>query len=618
MGRSFYSSRMKQTVLQKGPEARRRILLGLMFLTPLLFLRSAYDPFNMPKLWLVMVGVAVVAAIRAIEILQGAERSGLRLVAMPAAAVAGSLLVGTLLSPHRVWSLIGDHFRYTGFVPYLVVIAAGVLVADAFRRDARPLAWVLATSGAVAGGYAVIQVAGLDPFEWSVMNLGATTLGNTNFSGAFFAICLPVAVSLVLVEREKRLLVAGCIVLIGAGWIISQSEAAWAAGVAGVVVLAGCLLASRWPPARLIGLAAAGLIGAAGVGFVVVAMTDEPPGSIPESIRRRAEWWEASSRMVATSPLFGRGPNSFAIEHTHHRDIEDVAAVGFEVTDDPHSLLFSLATAAGLLGVVAFLIFTRSIVVNVLKVGPGHVIGIGFAGAATAYLVQSLLSVDVIPLRFVGWTALGASAAAIAPVVSSNKVFAEKKKKKSRKIAEPLDALPAVAAIILTAGGGIAWATGLLFADIAFQRGLSPASGGASAQENFRSAIAFRETNDTYRREYGSLLGANATRQALEEGGDEEVARQFLQEAEQALSFVEHFPHANSVLVYARVMRDWAQVDASAEARALELYERAAELDPYNFRIFDEAAAAALTFGRDELALELRDRSSDLQQSAED
>lgn len=608
---------MKQTVLRKGPEIRRRILLILTFLTPLLFVRNAYDVFNVPKLWLLMVGLAFVGAIRAIEFLQGAGRFT-PAIALPAAAVAGSLIVGTLLSPYQVWSLIGDHSRFTGLVPYLVVIGLGVLIADGFRGDTAPLAWAFTAAGAVAGLYAVIQVVGLDPLEWSQMNQATTTIGNTNFAGAFFAICLPVGLGLFLEEKDRRLLVGGLTVFIAAGWVGARSEAAWAAGAAGLFAFGGIVLSTRWARVRVVGLFIAAAIATAGVGLVVAAMADAPRNFIPSTIERRAEWWQASLRMTAESPLFGRGPNSFAIEHTHHRDVDDVIAVGSDVTDDPHSLPLSFLIAGGILGAASFLVVAGWVLLSVLKLDSAHVLGAGFAGAASAYLIQSLLSVDVITLRFAGWAALGATAAALAPPpLVESKAFFRKKKRNSREIAEPLKALPVVAAIIVVASVAVWWSTGFLFADIAFRRALSSTSSGASAQEDFRSAIRFRESNDTYRREYAKLLGANAIRQALDEDGDEIMARKFLQEAEENLSFVEYLPHANSVFVYARVIRDWAEFDPSSETRALALYERAAQLDPYNFLILEEAARVALSWGREDAAQQLSERAAFLRALAD-
>lgn len=612
---------MRQTVLRKGPELRRRILLGVVFLTPLLFVRSAYDPFNVPKLWILMVGVVIVGAIRGVEVLQGSDRSGFNLMIVPASAVAGALLVGTLLSPYRIWSLIGDHSRFTGLVPYLVVIALGVLVADAFRGDVRLLAWALVGSGAVAGVYAVVQVLGLDPFEWSNTNQAVVTIGNTNFSGAFFAICLPVALGLVLVEQDRQPIAAGLAALVATGWLLARSEAAWAAGLAGLLVLGGVFLSVRWGAARFAGLVAAGVIAVAGVGVVALAMAGEPPDFIPATIERRAEWWEASLRMTAASPVFGHGPNSFAIEHTQYRDIDDALAVGFDVTDDPHSVPLSFLTAAGLFGIVGFIVFAGWVVVVLARADPNQRLGVAFGAAAIVYLVQSLLSVDVVTLRFAAWTVIGGMAAGLAPPAPApTRAYVGKKTKKKAKMRqapEPLKGLPGVVAVILVAGGAIAWASGFLSADVSFRRGLSLAAGGApGAKEALESAVSFRDGNYTYRGQYGSLLGGNAVQEGLSDEGDRRVARDLLQEAHEAFAFIDRLPHANSVVAYARVMRDWAtKVDESAEDEALALYDRAFELDPNNFRILDEQAAAADAFGRPDLAADLTAQAETLRSS---
>lgn len=611
---------MKQAVLRKGPEIRRRILLAVVFLTPLFFLRGSYDPFNVPKLWLLMIGVVIVAAIRCVELLQGADRSSLELLVVPASAIALALLIGTLFSPYRVWSLIGDHSRFTGLVPYLVVILLGILIADAFRGDVRLLAWALAASGGVAGGYAIVQVLGLDPLAWTNSNQPVVTIGNTNFAGAFFAICLPVAIGLVLVEDGRRPLAILLTALIVTGWLLSRSEAAWAAGASGILVIAGILLSQGWRFSRLVALVAVGVLATAGMSLVAVGMSEKPPVAVPQTLQRRAEWWEAALRMTSDSPIFGRGPNAFAIEHSHYRDVDDVEVAASDVTNDPHSVPVSFLTAAGVFGILGWITFAGWVLLTVAKADPNQRLGVAFGAAAVAYLVQSLLSIDVVTLRAAAWTVVGGMAAgltlAVPPAAKTYPGKKRKKKRAAKDAAEPLKALPGVVGVILVSGIGIAWASGFLSADLSFRRGLSLASVGApGAKENLESAVGFRDSNYTYRTGYGTLLGGNAVQEGLAEGSDQTVARELMQESTQAFAIVDRIPHANSVLAYARVMRDWAEVDGSAESEAMALYERALELDPNNFLILEEQAAAAEAFGRAELAAELAERAEHLRRS---
>src|SRR5687767_4669353 len=129
---------MRETLLKEGPRVRRAVLLGLVVLVPLLFLRNLNDPINVPKLGLLIVAVSVVAAIRIAELLQTRDLDGIRLLAVPAAALAVPLLVGWMFSPYKAWALWGFYPRFLGLLPYLFVIAFGVLLADAFRGDAAP------------------------------------------------------------------------------------------------------------------------------------------------------------------------------------------------------------------------------------------------------------------------------------------------------------------------------------------------------------------------------------------------------------------------------------------------------------------------------------------------
>lgn len=610
---------MRQTVLRKGPDVRRRILLVVVFLTPLFFLRTAYNAFNVPKLSLLMVGVAAVAVIRGVELLQGAERSSLQLIAVPAAAVAAPLAIATLLSPYRVWALVGDHTRFTGLVPYLVVILLGIQIADAFRGEVRPLAWAFLASGAVAGAYAVVQVSGMDPIEWSGSEQATVTIGNTNFSGAFFAICVPIAAGLLLAESDRRLHVVPLAVLVFAGWVLARSELAWAAGMAGLFVFGGVVLSDRWRWSRAAAFVAAGVIALAGVGIVVITMFAKQPDFIPATIERRAEWWGASFRMTAASPLFGHGPNSFSLEHSQYRQADDVSAVSYDITTDPHSVPLAFLTATGILGLAGFLVLAGWVVRKIISTQADRILGAAFGAAAIAYLVQSLLSIDVVTLRFAAWTVIGGMAAALAPpLVPPAKRPSRKKKRKIEPTSEPLRALPGVVAVLLVGSLALAWAMGFLSADIGFRRGLAlAASGGSGAQEVLRSAIDFRESNIIYRTDYGNLVGGNAVSQGLSEGGDRGVAESLMEEAEEAFGFIDRLPRSNSVVAYARLMRDWAEVEPSVEDRALELYDYAAELDPNNFLILEEAAGVAETFGRTDVAEDLASEAARLRASVE-
>src|SRR5688500_7494571 len=114
-------------VLEHGPRIRRIVLLVGVIGTPLFFLRTIEDPFNLAKLALLTIVVVLALAIRVAELLQGSSAAGLRLLWIPAAALGGPLLLSWIFGDFRTWSIFGEYTRYQGLFPYLLVIAFSVL-----------------------------------------------------------------------------------------------------------------------------------------------------------------------------------------------------------------------------------------------------------------------------------------------------------------------------------------------------------------------------------------------------------------------------------------------------------------------------------------------------------
>lgn len=577
----------RNVLMTWGPKTRRAILLILVVGVPLLFLRILNDPINVPKLGLLMIGVSIAGAIRLAEALQERDVGGLRLLVLPAAAISLPLTVAWVFSPYRGWALWGSYPRFLGLLPYLFVVIFGVLLADAFRSRPLQVAWALLAAGAASGTYALIQFVGLDPFAWSLKGdetsgLVVGTLGNSNFAGAFFAIVIPVGTALLVVDHEHRWWALGLTAATAGGWAAAGSQAAWAAGVVGLLVMTSLGLGSS-TRVRVAGLVAAAAIALAVVGAVAASAAGLGDSAIPLTIQRRAEWWQAAASMAKTSPIVGRGPNSFAIEHPRHRTVEDVRQSGLDITDDPHSVVMSFVTAAGFLGLGGYLIAIGWGIRRAVSVRMGDLPGAAFAGALAAYLVQSWVSIDTVALRVAGWTALAGLAAAAAPGTAT--VPRGRKKRETRR---SLRAVPAVVTTGLVGLVGVWAGANLMLADARFRHAgaLVREGEGDAAVAAYERAIAFSGNID-YRRAFGNLLGRVAV-------GAGESGQQFIVRAHEAFSFVEDVPHVNSLIDYARVMHAWSQVEPDAAWESLDLYLRAVSHDPLDGLLLLEASDVAL------------------------
>ncbi|MFN2525338.1 MAG: O-antigen ligase family protein [Actinomycetota bacterium] len=579
---------MGTLVLEKGPGVRRALLVGMLVAVPALFLRMLNDPFNVPKLALLILGVTIVGAIRIAEMLQGGAGVGAsRAYLVPAVAIVIPLLAAWMFSQYRAWAVFGEYGRFQGLLPYFVVLAFGLLVADAFQGRLTLLAWGFVGGGAVVAAYAVVQWLGADPFNWvsadvELENVSLSTLGNSNFSGGYLGIVFPICLVLAADARTRvRGIQVGLLLL--AGLLATNSQGGWVAAAAGGVTTAGFLIAGRFPGARRWGLlaAAAVLVGVVGVVGFTIVKTDSALTS--EYVVWRGRWWQAATSMGLESPIVGRGPNTFAIEGIGHRTVEDAMRLNYRFADDPHSVFFSFVSTAGILGAAGFLFLLGWTIRSGWSLWGADLWAAGFLGAAMAYFVQSAVSIDELTLRAGFWCAVGGLVAARNTPqempVSRAAQRRKQMKRRKRPAREPLRAVPALAVLVLGALFVSWWAGRFVLSDGRVRAGLVLFEAGdpEAATSEFRRALAFR-ADDRYRQLFASRL---ATVSLGADPGAQDVAGYFERAEDNYLALRERGRLADAV-EYARLLHRWAEFDPAKDAESIAEYRRAIRLDPLN------------------------------------
>lgn len=593
----------RESVLFHAPRVRRIILKVLVIGIPVLFLRSLNDPFNVAKLALLLAGTACVLAIRAIELLQGGDPSGLRRLLIPAALVVGPLTVAWIFGPYRIWSLFGYYGRFQGLIPYLVVIVLGVLIADAFAGRLRELAWALTIAGAVAGAYSFVQFLGLDPFSWSTTQ--TSTLGNSNFTGGFLSMVLPVSVGLWLEERADSTRIWKLIVLIALGELVSVSDGGYAASVAGLAVVAGFHFRDRFRWSKVAAAATVAAIALAVVGVVAAAMIKPGMESIPLTIRERSLWWRGAVNMTVDNPIVGRGPNSYAVEGVQYRPTDDALTHGFDFSDDTHSVLLAFLTGAGILGLAGLVAAGVRVVSRARSFADQDFLLVGMLGAMAAYLIQSLVSIDELSLRVTFWVLLGGLATAgIAAERDPEETKQQKRKsarapkRKAKATSHPLQGLPMVGVAVVAALVAVWWSGGFLIADARvssgtnhFRRGEVPA-----ALSEYDRALGFR--NDyRYAHLYGFFLGQTAL------GVTPLPNRDLIEMARDVFAFVDGFPSVPALTDYGRLLSAASDDFPIYGDEATDVYLRAMELDEYNLVLVAEGVTTFINTGHEEEAI---------------
>jgi O-antigen ligase len=586
---------VRDLIIEKGPPFRRAVLLGLVGAVPLLFLRTENDPFNVPKFAFLAIGVAIAAASRGIELLQGVSAQGLKRLWIPATAVAAPLLLAWSFSPYRAFALFGRQGRLQGLIPYLIVVLFGVLLADAFRDRPRPLLWAIAISGYASGAYSLIQFLQADPYGWLLFggksSSAVSTLGNPNFTGGFLAMVLPVSVVLWVTTPKHRKPLGFLIAAVFGGWVFANSQGGWLAGVAGLGVVAGTIVAKNSPRARWLGLGVAVGMAAIAVGVVVAGLLGVD--RVPATATSRGYWWQAATRMAMDSPVVGKGPNTFSVEGVHYRDERESVISGYTFPDDPHSIPFAYLANAGALGLIGFAVMAIWGIKRGLSFPVANLEAAAFLGVVVAYLVQALVTIDELTLRTTFWTGL-AGLAVTMPIAKSKgatKTGApERARKRARaRTARPVRLWPVAIVIGLAAVSAVWWSVQFVIADARVNAAAKFLEEGRLDEGvgEFDKAFDFRD-DVFYRRIYASSLANLA---------DKTQDPRLFELADGAFDSFARWPDVQVIVQHARLMQLWSALDPTRGVEWVALLRDAMAIDPANPVIRIELSDALIAAG---------------------
>lgn len=560
---------MKDLVLARGPGVRRVLLLVAAFGAPVIFLWGVTnDPFNVPKLALLTVCIVAAGGLRLLEVALGGARLDVRPLLVPAALIGVPLLLAWLFTPYKGWSLLGQYPRFEGLIPYLLAIGAGFLYAEAFAGRTLALTWTITVAAVVVGLYAVMQAVGLDPFDVPIIEYVGSTVGHSNFMGGFLAISLPLSISLWDSPQKWRARVAlAATIVAGVGLVLSFSQGAWGAAVAGVAVYAGIRLADKRRWVRPAALAIAGLIVVVAVGSVVYSLIDPFSPLVGDTTRARGLWWEEAFNMGLDHPLVGRGPSAFAVEGAHYRSAEDALAHANGFADSPHSVPLTFFANAGALGLIGFVLLAAWILLRGIRLPASETVAVAYFAAAVAYLVQSLASLDELLLAFVLWVVLGGLVAArAAPESAAGETSAAR---------VPGRIAAGVTAALLV-GVSLPWVVQFFRADVHAHRGhrFFELQRYDAGRREFDKALDLR-ADFGYRHQYGTNLGIAALLQE-EDGGP------LLEETRKAFAYLQDFPQVQGLVNFGVRLELYGPFDEDAARAGVAVLRRSLSYDPYN------------------------------------
>jgi O-antigen ligase len=458
----------------------------------------------------------------------------------------------------QFWGVFGRNNGYLSYLCLVVILLATAIVQE--RTFYRKLVDVLVLTAVPTTAYALFQVAGRDPISWSVMAPFAT-LGNVNFSSAFFGLASISATVLALAPNQKLyvrisllvMVVIDLFIILETGSI--QGFMIYLAGMG----LVGFFLIRAYKPLRILQMPYL-LLGLTGFALTALALNNIGPLArfvFGETILFRFDYWYAGWVMTLRNPVFGVGLDSYGDWYREVRgEIATLRTTPDRITNTAHNIYLDISASGGFPLIIAYLVLLGYALRAAWRLtrrdysfNPYFV---ALFSTWMAYLIQAAISINQIGVGIWGWLFTGALIGYEITTRTDATIRPERKMKTDS------PQLPASVALLGIVGAGI----GFLLAFLPF-----------NADAKFKDALQRGNPGDQFTS--ATALGATAFHMELAldaalKANDEVLAGEIVEEL---------------LSRYPRDFMGWQvrQVLASTRPEDRErAYERLKEMDPFN------------------------------------
>ena len=373
---------------------------------------TAYDPINLPKMFVLSTGVAYLLGWLLIDFKMNIQIH-IKLFFISAIFLA-SYLVSFFTNPAPVYQQFwGVWGRSTGLLTYFAFI---VLMLSASVNSSTSSLSLIRISfdklGYFVTGYTLLQLMDLDPINWS-QKLMVATLGNINFMSSFLGLTSISYLSRIVLERlslSSRFFYLTILLL--NLYLIGVSQSIQGIGVflAGLVFLLTYKIRqkSSFVPALAIFFTslASGLVVLLGTaGFGPLSMLRQ------ETVIFRIDYWTAAINMLLANPLNGIGIDSYGDYYREYRTIEAVERTGPQrVTNTAHDIFLDVFSGAGVFAGLMFLLImalTLYSIFTALKVNHQNFDLTAFSAMWLGFIVFCLISINQIGVGVWGFIFTG-------------------------------------------------------------------------------------------------------------------------------------------------------------------------------------------------------------------
>ena len=350
--------------LQKVHHASRgpmRWILGGLVSVTLFFQTTLADPFNSPKLWILMLMGAwllghVVGSKELILLSEPLKQLSIILFVF-----LTFLFIATLLTDFKYVAFFGETQRRNGFFQYLalcIVLMATAMFIRAF--NVKKLFFITFFLGFVSFLYSLLQTTGNDFASWdNPYNAVIGTLGNPNFAAAAMAVMGVIIFSSIFNSDFKLLSrIFAVTLVIMLVFVIYRSNARQ--GLLSIALGVGIFVVIWiWGKNKKYGIVSL-LLGFNAIVFSILGMLQFGPLQqylYKTSVSVRGYYWRAGLEMLSSHPFFGIGIDRYGSYFKQYREVDYPLNVGFQLTSsNAHNTFIQFFATGGIFLGITYLV----------------------------------------------------------------------------------------------------------------------------------------------------------------------------------------------------------------------------------------------------------------------
>jgi hypothetical protein len=307
--------------------------------------------------------------------------------------------------------LFGVFGRNNGAISYIALLIVFLSALYVSSTQIPIITRMFAITGNIVLGYAIVQLMGLDPIDWTGEG-PFSTLGNLNFSAAFMAMHASLLfVQVFLVPRNAwHTRIWFSLVLIVELFVIWETTSIQ--GLAMIAIVSILLLIRSAAKRRrfllypLLGASfLVGIISILGsLGFGPLSMLRQ------DTMLFRLDYWTTGISIAMSEPLFGIGMDSYGNFYREYRNQAAATRNYFDRTaNTAHNIPIDVAAGAGLFAGICFLALLMIPAYLSLKaiLFSSDINQVSISAVSLGFVFQQFVSINQIGTAVWGWIFLG-------------------------------------------------------------------------------------------------------------------------------------------------------------------------------------------------------------------